>query len=465
MAMTYKVHIHKTEIYEGKRGNTYYVRWSVDGKRCKKPFKNATQADSFRSALVTAARNGEAFDTDAGLPVSMLRTGREMGWYEFACAFVDMKWPRVAATTRFTHAVALTTITPLMLNGDKGKPDAKLIRVALMRWAFNTSRRGSDDCPADMQGVLRWIKGHTLPVSALAKPNVLRSVLDGLTVKLDGTPAAPSAISRKRKILNTAVEYAVELGLLTSNPIPALKWTAPRTVHAVDRRSVANPVQARTLIAAVRSQPRSGPRLAAFFGCLYFAAMRPEEAVSLAKHNLHLPSAGWGEFTLDTAEPYAGREWTDSGRNRDRRHLKQRARGETRTVPCPPELTALLWEHITAFGYGKGGRLFRGERNDEELPKLTITRAWSRARAAVFVPEIAASPLAATPYDLRHAAVSTWLNGGVPPTQVAEWAGHSVEILLKIYAKSVPRPAAEGCGHAACGEGASSFLLSITHVA
>ena len=33
------------------------------------------------------------------------------------------------------------------------------------------------------------------------------------------------------------------------------------------------------------------------------------------------------------------------------------------------------------------------------------------------------------------AAVSTWLNGGVPPTQVAEWAGHSVEILLKIYAK------------------------------
>jgi len=24
---------------------------------------------------------------------------------------------------------------------------------------------------------------------------------------------------------------------------------------------------------------------------------------------------------------------------------------------------------------------------------------------------------------------------GVPPTQVAEWAGHSVEVLLKIYAK------------------------------
>jgi hypothetical protein len=31
--------------------------------------------------------------------------------------------------------------------------------------------------------------------------------------------------------------------------------------------------------------------------------------------------------------------------------------------------------------------------------------------------------------------VSTWLNAGVPPTQVAEWAGHSVEVLLKVYAK------------------------------
>jgi len=49
--------------------------------------------------------------------------------------------------------------------------------------------------------------------------------------------------------------------------------------------------------------------------------------------------------------------------------------------------------------------------------------------------EVDASPLAKTPYDLRHAALSTWLNGGVPPATVAEWAGHSVEVLLRTYAK------------------------------
>ena len=102
---------------------------------------------------------------------------------------------------------------------------------------------------------------------------------------------------------------------------------------------------------------------------------------------------------------------------------------------CPPELTALIHAHINAFGFAPDGRLFRGERNDEELPKGTINKTWRRVRAEVFIPEVLASPLAATPYDLRHAAVSTWLNGGVPPAEVAAWAGHSVEILLKIYAK------------------------------
>jgi hypothetical protein len=33
--------------------------------------------------------------------------------------------------------------------------------------------------------------------------------------------------------------------------------------------------------------------------------------------------------------------------------------------------------------------------------------------------------------------VSTWLNAGVPAPQVAEWAGHSVEMLLSTYAKCV----------------------------
>ena len=48
-----------------------------------------------------------------------------------------------------------------------------------------------------------------------------------------------------------------------------------------------------------------------------------------------------------------------------------------------------------------------------------------------------ASPLARRPYDLQHAFLWRWLNSSVCPTQVAEWAGHSVDVLLRIYAKCV----------------------------
>jgi hypothetical protein len=33
--------------------------------------------------------------------------------------------------------------------------------------------------------------------------------------------------------------------------------------------------------------------------------------------------------------------------------------------------------------------------------------------------------------------VSLWLNAGVPAPQVAEWAGHSVHVLMKVYAKCI----------------------------
>lgn len=96
----------------------------------------------------------------------------------------------------------------------------------------------------------------------------------------------------------------------------------------------------------------------------------------------------------------------------------------------------LLHRHLAQFGTGPEGRLFPGERAGE-LPKLTYMRAWRAARRIAFVPEVAAGPLAATPYTLRHACVSTWLNGGVPAPQVAEWAGHSVEVLHRVYAKCI----------------------------
>lgn len=110
------------------------------------------------------------------------------------------------------------------------------------------------------------------------------------------------------------------------------------------------------------------------------------------------------------------------------------SKGEARPVPCPPPLTTLLRDHMARHGTAADGRLFRNLTGGD-LAESTVARAWSNARQSALTAEEFASPLTRRPYDLRHACVSTWLSSGVPSTQVAEWAGHSVAVLHQIYAK------------------------------
>lgn len=470
MPTTYDVRVYDIDTYEGKTTTTYWVRWKVAGKLPlkKKPYKQKALAVGFQADLISASRKGEAFDVATGLPVSMSRETQDMTCYELACKYVDLKWPRAAAKTRKTTAEALTAVLPLLFAKTKGKPDDRLIRTALRRWAFNTPARGDENKPDEIRAALAWIERNARPASDLTDPKVLRAVLDGLTLKLDGTPGSPVVVTRRRKIFTGMLEYGTEVKALAENPWKEFKWTPPRSAGSgIDRRRVANPMQIRTIFAAVAEQGRIGPRMVAYYACLYFAALRPEEAAGIiVPRNLILPDSDdeWCTFILETAEPHAGKHWTDSGSNRDRRQLKQRAIGETREVAGPPELTALIRQHIRQFKLGPGGRLFVGERNKNELPILTINRIWRQARKAAFTEEVAASPLAETPYDLRHAAVSTWLNAGISPTQVAEWAGQSPEVLWRNYAKCLHGGQAELRRRVEAGYGAARKPAGFRHI-
>ncbi len=68
-----------------------------------------------------------------------------------------------------------------------------------------------------------------------------------------------------------------------------------------------------------------------------------------------------------------------------------------------------------------------------------VYRVWDQARQRPS-PTADTSLLGQAPLRPAARAVSLWLNAGVPATQVAEWAGHSVNVLLRVYAKCVVRP-------------------------
>ena len=156
----------------------------------------------------------------------------------------------------------------------------------------------------------------------------------------------------------------------------------------------------------------------------------------LRESRLPLPAAGWGRHR--------------PGRLRaPRRH----ATGPTTAPPARPRPQAprpagdpvhphparpgpVLRAHLKRYGTSPDGRLFRTARGGL-LQDSAYSAVWAAARAAALTPAQHASPLARRPYDLRHAAVSLWLNAGVPATEVARRAGHSVAVLLKVYAHCI----------------------------
>jgi hypothetical protein len=96
----------------------------------------------------------------------------------------------------------------------------------------------------------------------------------------------------------------------------------------------------------------------------------------------------------------------------------------------------LLRAHIKRYGTTPDGRIFQTARGGI-LQDSAYGAVWTEARKQALTPAQCRSPLGRRPYDLRHAAVSLWLNSGVPATEVARRAGHGVAVLLIIYAHCI----------------------------
>ena len=169
----------------GRAGNSaaYEIRWKVGRTPHSSTLGNKAQADNFLSDLRQAARNGEAFDTDTGLPDSMIRaTSHGRSWLEFCLSYVDMKWPAAAPKTRDGLIDSLATIIPVVVGEEAPEGmDRGTLRGALRHFALAPASRELD-CPPAVATALRWLEKASLPVSEVGKPQHARAVLDAISV-------------------------------------------------------------------------------------------------------------------------------------------------------------------------------------------------------------------------------------------------------------------------------------------
>ncbi|MFG3495961.1 tyrosine-type recombinase/integrase [Streptomyces sp. NPDC047928] len=429
------------------RPKPHMLRWRVGSTEHSKSYATKGQAEGRQTELRAALRKREQFDTETGLPESELRALNAPTWYEHARQYVLMKWPRVAAKHRASIAESLAIVTATLVSDSRDTvPDARLIRRALQAWVFRLVRTGDDGSmaarldtetpPPEVDAVLTWVAQRSLKMQEAARPIHIRRALDALSRKLNGERAAENTIKRKRAVLSNCLAYAVELELIPTHPLPKVDWEPPQTDDEIDFRYVPGPKLSQALIEAVRAHGRRGEHLEAFFGCLYYAGMRPGEISALKRTDCSLPTndADWGELVLEESRPEVGSDWTDDGSSFETRGLKRRARRATRSVPIPPVLVRMLRNHLQHEGTAPDGRLFRAARGGQ-VRSTEYCDLWKAAREKVLTPEEAATPLAGVPYSLRHAGISLWLKAGVDPVEVARRAGHSLAVLYRFYAK------------------------------
>jgi len=449
MNTSFDVRLWQIRTLKGAKSDTFQQRWRVGERRqpFAATFATYDLAEGFRDQLRAAMRRGEAFDTATGYPPSLTRgqdtAPKQEGptWYDHARDYSAYKWPRVSGKQRASIADILTTITSTLLPAGTTRPAEASLRKHLKHWAFVSGpTSGKKPLPQEVTATLDWVGANSPALAVLDDPDRLRGMLDTLSRKGDGTLASNHYFNRRRAILFNTLKYAVTRRRLAANPLERadLAWEKPNALQKaeeVDPRSVGNIAQVESMLTAVSYVGHwRGPHMVAFFACMYYAMMRPSEAINLKRSQCELPEQGWGRIVLEGASPVVGSSYTDTGHTHEDRCLKQKAQGATRPVPIPPRLVALLRHHIAVFGTAADGRLFR-TKTGKRLDTSSYRLVWQQAFDYGLTIADRDTPRLRRPYDLRHSGVSLRRTAGIPSRQVADWAGHSVQVLENIYSK------------------------------
>jgi hypothetical protein len=126
---SYDVRFWKIEVRKDRR-TPYRVRWTVAGQQFSDSYLTMALAESFRSQLIMAARKGEGFDLETGLPESMVRQLRDVSFFQHAMEFAASAWKGSAAKSRVSIVETLSRVVPVVVRGLAAAPDPAVLRGA-----------------------------------------------------------------------------------------------------------------------------------------------------------------------------------------------------------------------------------------------------------------------------------------------------------------------------------------------
>jgi integrase len=389
----------------------YVVVVRVGNSRRSTSFAVKRAALAHQAKLNAAVNAGEDFDPQSGEPVSWAANGPQKV-ANAAAEVVAAKWPNLLAKSRRGVIEACAHVIAACAPRDR----AKAYRVAVLALA-------QQDLSTHDQDTWRSVQQTSPSVSAV---DVAR-VAGLLATNLDGSPASPGTVKKRRDGLAQIVEHATG----TRPVLPANgRGTRARTVTKVKPSRIGTVREAITVIDQVSI---AGAQVA--FALMLYAGLRPAEACGLTWASVDLDA---GVLVVADTLPGGGKAFTDSGSVSDAQGPKWRAAGEARSVPLVEPLAQLL----SAIGPGRGPVAVN--RRGRAHTVTGLGKLWRTARDAAG--EGWPADRLDRPYDLRHTRASLALNAGVPVPEVAARLGHAPALLLDTYADVIAADARRWTG-------------------
>jgi len=415
----------KVSIFDlEKRKAAWLVRWRVDGSDRMRSFPNKTRADRARRRLCDALDAGERFDARTGFPDSWHETTVSVA--DFAVAWFSRCAPSWSAKNRDVRRQALMHV--LTACCDTPVKAEMLDDVRL--WISDACTTGT--VTAQSGAVVRageWLAIHSLRLDELTPALLRDGILPGITVNLDGSPAKPSTLAKRRSTLSALLGDAYTDGLIPANPLSGMRRTsrASSETGEVDSRSIPTPAEFRLFIMAMAAGAPAGRRHVAYLAATLYTGARPGELAALRVGDLALPAEGFGRAVLSGSHTEASAR---SGEPKSQRGLKARAGDATRVVSLPPALVVLLRLHLELFppvdGYVfrlEGGGLLSS--NQQRLVAAARERlGWTGSHPFAGV----------THYTGRHVFITALIRGHVDAAHIAQLCGNSPAVVWSTYA-------------------------------
>ena len=351
--------------------------------------------------------------------------------YEFVAEYVRRRWTSWEPSTRrnFQRDLARAVLhlvdpdAPALDGGQRVEADDYLRHVALMVPAP----------AATAEADTRWEKWFTrwsLPLADVTDGR-LQDFLEAVrTTRVDGSSRvlAPTTVAAARTPVRAAFRSAHKRRLIDWNPWDGVEWEVPTGEDDLRAELVMDPRQVLDISAACGAVD---PRYECFVLVQGACGLRLGEPREVRRRDVDLKST---PATVTVRGQYSElpERFFAEGETRQRA-LKGHGRRTTRKIPIPAPLVPRFAAHMEQFVERKPDALVFTTPTGRRIHTSNFHRSvWKTARQKVF--EDGNRLREVRRHDLRHSAITAWLNSGVLLKTAQKWSGHrTASVLLNTY--------------------------------